>query len=135
MLEKNLDRARSDLNKDIRLIDEIKKEFDALDAVESDLLNRIKENDDIFEETMCPSSIANFLNCNPSKKLSEILPRRSDEELKNKVFSYYKETFKKPTSNHAQAMLNDFLADISENEIKKLNDTEKIMSSEKYFIG
>ena len=53
-------------------IDELKKELDALNAVESDLLNRVKVNDDIFEETMCPSSIANFLNCNSSKNCLKV---------------------------------------------------------------
>ena len=57
--------------------------------------------------------------------MSEILPGGTENELKNKVFPHYKETFDAP-SNTSHLTLSDFLADIHENDIKKTKWLPKV---------
>ena len=72
--------------KDLNLIVDLNNELNSLSTIECDLLNKVKDNENIFDEASCTSNISNFLNTNSSVKISEILPGGNENELKNKIF-------------------------------------------------
>ena len=125
VLLKNLKIARLDPSSNRCLIDKFNHDLDVLTATESDLLNRISSEDEIFEESLCPKHISNFLKSSSSTKMSEILPQGEVSDLKQKVFSHYSNAFKAPTLCNNRMPLTSFLEDISLNEMKKLSHGNK----------
>ena len=125
LLLNNLKLARLDPSNNSNLIIKLNNDLDVLNATESDLLNRISSNEDIFEETLSASHISNFLKANSNTKMSEILPQGDINELKQKVFSHYSNAFKEPTVCDERMSLMSFLNDVPLNELKKLNQIDK----------
>ena len=81
------------------MIVELTNELNSLIAIECDLLYSVKDNENTSDETLCTNNISNFLSSNFSVSMSETLPGGNNNELKDKMFSYYKMNLHQTLSN------------------------------------
>ena len=54
--------------------------------VESDLLNRVKDNEELFDENISTNCISSFLSPNSSSKMSHLLPGGGEDKVKKSFF-------------------------------------------------